>query len=479
MGTQRYRSVPFWQASSRAPADQVVLPAQTSGREILVVLGMHWHTILGSDLTAQARRRARKARATHWVHAGGRAESVGTIRLARRTLGAGRLGIAREAHSGAQLFARRHPSGIHAMTWRLADGRCWLALVRDGQVLGNGDTVFNSTSQAALALQTAQARFGDALQCTREAAELLSGDPAAVLQDAMQAPELNTLASGATAASALQNSSFRRQPVLLPAAGLLIVLASVAWWYAAATLPRPSPTVVDSVPVEVAQADRASRWQDAIEDFLRNTPTPGQSSLEALWQAVGALPLRPAGWLLEGAQCEAENASGWQCSARYHRLNRLADNMGFVSRLPGTWQLHWTSLDEVTATFRVAAPAQALEHERLEALPQRYFPDADALQCIRAAFSRVDVGQSEPVRIRPPQDAAGVDIPAPPGISLPEQRRIDLHGPLRSLALVGPSLTARIAWTKLSIRIDPAAAASLRSSVLLAALSGVSYEIHR
>jgi len=228
----------------------------------------------------------------------------------------------------------------------------------------------------------------------------------------------------------------------------------------------------------MVQADRVAGWQDAIENFLRNTPAPGQTSLEALWQAVGAMPLQPAGWLLEDAQCEAKDAAGWQCAARYHRLNRLADNQDFVRRLPAAWTLHWTSLDGVTATFRVVAPAQALGSGALKALPPRYFPDADALQRIRAAFSRVDVGQPEPVRIRPPQDGAGVDMPVPPGISLPEQRRIELHGPLRSLALIGPSLTARIAWTKLSLRIDPAAAASLRSSVLVAALSGISYEMY-
>lgn len=480
MRGQQRSSVPFWQARpGRAQGDQAMVPAQVSGREILVVLGMQWHTILGGDLAAQARRRARKAGATHWVHAGGRAESVGTIRLARRALAAGRLGIAREAHSGAQIFARRNAAGIHAMALHLEDGRCWLAIVRDGQVLGNGDTVFETPAQAGLALQAAWARFGSGLQCTGEAAALLQPDQAPGLQADGETTDLATLASSATAASALQRASLDSRRMLIPAAGLCGALAAAIWWRTTQTWTPPALPVADSLPVADIQAERADRWRQAIGAFQQGIAVAGSPSLASLWLAVGELPLQPAGWLLEGAQCEAVGGSGWHCAARYKRLNRLAGNEAFMALMPRAWQVDWTSLDEVTARFRLAAPAQGLDGLMPASVPQeRFFPDADALQRIRAAFGQVSVGPPQPVPIAAPRDASGVELPLPPEVTMPQQRLIELQGPLRSLALIGPSLTARIAWTKLALRIDPAAAVSLRSSVLLATLSGVSYEIH-
>lgn len=489
MRGQQRSSAPFWQARpaqarpaqarpARESAGEAVLPARVSGRDILIVLGMQWHTILGGDLAAQARRRARRAGATHWVHAGGRAESVGTIRLARRTLAAGRLGIAREAHSGAQLFARRNPSGIHATAWRLEDGRCWLALVRDGQVLGNGDTVFETAAQAGLALQAAQARFGSALQCTHEAAALLSHDPAPGSQAEAETPDLSALASSATAASALQRVPLGGRGLLLPVAGFCGVLAMAAWWRTTQTWTPPVLPAADSPSVAELEAEGVRQWQRAVDAFLRGASVPSHQSLEALWLAIGELPVQPAGWLLEDAQCDAASGSGWHCAARYSRLNRLADNEGFMAIVPGAWQVNWTSLDEVTASFRLAAPEHGLDPMALASTSRlRFLPDADALQRIRAAFGRVDVGPAQPVAIAVPRDAAGRQLPRPPDIALPQQRLIELQGPLRSLALIGPALTARIAWTRLSLRIDPAAAVSLRSSVLLATLSGVSYEI--
>jgi len=478
MGGQQSRTVPFWQMRPARAAGAVVLPAQVSGRGILVVLGMQWHTILGGDLTAQARRRARKVAATHWVHAGGRAESVGTIRLARRDLAAGRLGIAREAHSGAQLFARRSASGVHAMAWHLEDGRCWLALARDGQVLGNGDTVFETPAQAALALQAARARFGTTLQYTQEAAALLPPGPDQGVT-AAEAPDLSALAGAATAASALQKAPPGGQRVLLPAVGLCGALAVTAWWQVAQVRPRPSLPVVDSMSAAVIEADHARRWQAAIDTFLRDARMPTHSSLQALWMAIGELPLQPAGWLLDGAQCDAANEGGWHCTVRYRRLNRLAGNEGLMALVPRVWQVDWTSLDEITASFRLAAPGHGSDRIAPASMSgRRFFPDADALQRIRAAFGRVDVGPAQPVSIAAPKDDSGLDLSRPPDIVLPQQRLIELQGPLRSFVLIGPSLTTRIAWTRLSLRIDPAAATSLRSSVLLATLSGVSYEIH-
>lgn|GEM_PF-377186 len=480
MNRQRRASVPFRRAGrGPGPAGAVMLPAHVSGRDILVVLGLHWHTILGGDLAAQARRRARKAGATHWVHAGGRAESVGTIRLARRALGAGRLGIAREAHSGAQLFARRNPSGIHAMVWHLEDGRCWMALARDGQVLGNGDIVFATQNEAALALQAARARFGAALQCTHEVAALLSHEQIAEFQATADAPDLPALASAATVASALQKVALGGQRVLLSAAGLCAALAMATWWRTTQTWTPPPLPVADSIPLAVIEADRVRRWQEAIDAFLRGSLVSSHPSLEALWLTLGKLPLQPAGWLLDGAQCDATSRSGWHCTVRYKRLNRLADNEGFMALVPTAWQVRWTSLDEVTASFQLAGPAHGVDRAMLASVPaRRFFPDADVLQRIRAAFGRVDVGPAQPVSIPAPRDASGIELPLPPGIALPQQRLIELQGPLRSLALIGPSLTSRIAWTKLTLRIDPAAAVSIRSSVLHATFSGTSYEIH-
>ncbi len=490
-------------AGSSQLAGVVLLPAAAQGREFLVVLGMAWHTILGKDLASQARRRARQAKATHWVHAGGRAESVGTVRLTRQALVLAGLPATRELHSAAQLFARSSGAGVHALAWRLNDGRCWFVLARDGQVLGSSDTVFESALDAAQALHAAYARFGAALQYAGDAAGLLanrgpdavssqagSGQPGQERQGLCEpdfvrtdfpfqdaAFDLSMLAANASAASALQGRLGRLPNLPLPVAGLA-GLALAGWMAQLAWQPASAPAVQAPEPQEQV-LDPAMQWQLALDGFMAATLVPTYQGLEALWLAVGELPLRPQGWLLREVQCDLAQGVRWKCAAHYRRLNRLATNEGLVGRsLPG-WHLQWNSLDDVSALFSLEVQALALRLPVSEPAALRYFPGADSLQQIRALFSRVEVGLPRPVGLSVPRDASGAELPNPGGLAMPRQRSILLHGPLRSLALLGPSLTESIAWRGLTVSLDPAATASIDRSVLVATLSGVSYEPHQ
>lgn len=466
-----------WRLRTQLPASQVVvLPATAQGRELFLVLGLDWHTILGKDLAAQARRKARQQQATHWVHAGGRAESVGTVRLAARALAAGRLKAPREAHAAALLFARAAGAGVHAMAWRLSDGKCWLALTRDGQVLGGGDTVFGSTDRAARALQAAQTRFGG-LQCAGDAVGLLTQPSMEGEAASFANHDLAKFAGAATPASALQSRLPGMRGVSAGVGGLVLLAVAVSavpsLWQGRGH-PEPDDTLAQTAGVPQEQdADRL--WEIAITDFLAGTQLPTPQGLAMLWRTVGRMPLRPAGWLLREVRCELAQGAVWRCEANYRRLGRYASNEGFIERAWPDWTLRWSSLDDVSAVFQLPAEVAALSSS-LPAAGPRFFPDADSLQRIRSLFSRVDVGLPQPLALAAPRDVNGSELPMPATLAIPRQRTIQLQGPMRSLALLGPSLTGRIAWRRFSLSLDPAARASMDGSILIATLSGVSYE---
>lgn len=481
----------------------VLLPVSAQGRDVLIVLGMRWHTILGRDLAAQARRKVRQHGASHWVHAGGRSESVGTVRLVTRRFGgpagvgrkaASRLPANREAHSAAQLFARGAGGGTHALAWQLENGRCWLALVRDGQVLSEGDTVFDSAQQAGAALLAAQARFGELRY--HGAATTLLADQSCVSEDAGEPPfALAQLASGLGAASILQSRRIAWSGARGALLGLLML--GITGWLLPTTwedLRRPAREVdapYDALPQ--AQASPEQLWRHALADFRTRTRLPGAQGLDGLWREVAALPLRPSGWLLREVQCAVAHADAWHCAAHYRRQLAHADNAGLVRRLQtgAGRELSWTSLDDATATFAVRVDTVPWQgHPRAEevaAFPARdaggeagrqtrYFPHADALQDIRRLFSRVEVGPPQAVAVAAPRGDDGAQLAVPDGWSLPTQRAVRVHGPLRSMALLDASLNGRIAWNQLSLTVDPAARVDIASSPLVATLSGVSYE---
>lgn len=454
----------------------VTLPVSTAVQEIHVVLGLQWQTVLGTDLHTRARRKARAAGATHWVHAGGRAESVGMAWLPSRAPALARRTV---AHAGAQLFARSMPAGIYVLAWALDDGRYWVAMARDGQVLGNGDAILPSREEALAVLHRARMRFGDSLRCLGAAAELL---PAAADEDPIRrrAMDLPALAAMASAASLLQPVRVALYRLPAPVIGLLLMaLAGVAvqtWWRAQGVADAPEfRGALEQQGAPHVLVDAQAEWSLAIARQTAGLSAVTPRGLQQLWAALGRLPVMQSGWGLQRMHCDFSGAE-WRCTASYRRLSRHALARGFTNTLPPHWRLHWDALDSVQADFIVSADASALPLTASASAPPGLLPAADALQPLRPLLRRVDVGRAGPLALVAPLDANGVPLPRPVRLEVPVQRPVTLEGPWRSIVVAAPALATGIAWQRVEIDVQLAAQAGLATSTFMASLYGVSYE---
>ncbi|MBU4611359.1 type 4b pilus protein PilO2 [Achromobacter sp. GG226] len=439
-----------WPRAATTAAGVVRLPAFSGGRDVELVLGLAWHTILGTDLRRAAWRRAREQRATHVVHAGGRSESVGTARLA-----GGRGPLRRELHAAAQLFATQAGPGAHALVWPMEADRFWVVQARDTRVLAGGDMVTDAPG-ARLAIAQFQQRFGgEGRVCgTLEGAGLAASAPA---------PTLDALAAGCGPGSLLQTRTRAWRSLAL--APMLLAVPALAWQ----TQREEAPPAADALDAPMALApDPELVRRDALTAALAAVSGPTVAGIAAVWQAVGDLALRPAGWRLHAVRCRHRGDAGWACEADYARAEALATAAGLTAHAAaGHWR--WQGLDQATLQFDVSAPGRSLALADLHVVGAGVIADADALQALRPAFAQVLVGEA-------------VAVPAPPGpdgllaAPLLRQRDIRLRGPLRSLPLIDATLTERVVWHTLQVSFEPGARAGRDASVVMADLQGTSYE---
>lgn len=467
----------LWTRSQPQAADAAPLVLQsvaTTGPDVVLALGLQWHAVLGADLPTQARRRARQVGAAQWVHGSEGAESVGTATLPALARRRG----APPVHAAAQALARRFPHGLIAAALALDDGRYWLAVVRDGLVVGSGDRVYADVDQAAQALRELAQRHGPALMPVGHAAALMVGH---VVGDARSARhDAPSLAFGDLVAelgpgTRLQSVGTRWRDVPLPlaVAGVVVLMAwtgSVLKQWGGFS--RPAPPAVDTQHAPTADA----AWRTALDEAVRTLPHPDALALHTALAALAALPPQPAGWAMQRAQCIAQATGGWDCQAHFRRTSRLATNAGFLAQAWPQWQLYWEPLDVVVARFAVAGPARAVSWTTLAAREHWLRDGVTRLQRIAPVFSRITLAAPVAVPVREPRDAAGLPLPLPEALPAGlHAQAVTLEGPLRSMTLVGQALSDAVAWRALEMRFEPQADAGPARSLLMATLQGTIY----
>lgn len=452
---------PVWQvAVETAPQTTVTL-----------VLGLQWHTILGRDLARQARRRASREAASHWVHAAGRAEVVGVLPRA-----AGPVAVAaRSAHAAAQAFARLAGEGTHVASLSVptAPGGWWLALVRDGQVLNGGDRCLEDGSAASACWASWRARHGASWRVWGEppAAAATSAEPACTPLAWSQ------LAATVGADSLLQVLPRWRGPASVGVAAAMLVAvatATAAWWRAdPATRPVVPAAGVAASP-DVAQA----AWAAAAEAWRTRTRLLTAHGLDQLAQTLLDVPARVAGWQLLQAACAVRADSGWDCHASYRRAHRLGRQAGLLAQLPSAWTLQWQGLEEARAHWVVQPQTAAIAWSALTPSTTSWVADADVWLTLAPLWQRVEWGRREVVALAPA--AVGEPPVVPPRPShMPElaQRSLVVSGPLRSFSLIPTALTQRTEWQRVALQVAASSVAPTRlTSSLILTLQGVVHE---
>ncbi|WP_338618121.1 type 4b pilus protein PilO2 [Pigmentiphaga sp. CHJ604] len=424
------------------------------GDERVLVLGMRWHTILGSRLDQRARQKAREVRASHYAHAPG-SEAVGVVRLSRAD-----RGLAASLHSGALAFAADHRQGVVALRAVLPDGRIWVVASQGGKVLTHSDRVHDTAADAQEALDALAAHHGDEL-VVLDADSEDSGD--------VSLPEL----------LGESPDPYRLQPcgwsmptlprplvvATLGCAAAFLLRAGWDWYRHLGGTQAPAP----------ASVDPDAAWARVFETFRQRVRLHAQEDGLAVLDALAELPAELGGWKLSSAQCTRDAGPGWTCRAGYGRGHRLATNASFLAARPPGWKETWQPMDAVVAHFSIAGGGQALEPSRLRSQEEHDDQTVTALQQVMPLLSGITLGDAAPARLEPPRDEYGAVIPAPPSMPAIFERPLALEGPLRSLFLMPELLAGQVEWRSASLTVAPDAELSLNRSRLMAGISGVLY----
>ncbi len=448
------------------PVPVRVAARASDGSALDLILGLHWEAILGRDLTREARRRARQRGATHWSHAGGRAEVVGMTRLDAAPRPPWRTPCA-----AAQGFARLAGPGVHLAAMPLPEdlGGFWLAVVRDGQVLTGGDRVLAGDDECAQAWHTWHERFGDTLT--------LWGDGSPCGTAELRPLNWATLAAhvGPTAILHASRGGLGTPRAAAPrlaafALASVFPLAALWWWWQLDSAPTtPAAAVGESLPGPEV-------WREALANWYRDTSLPTVQTLQQLVIGVLQVPASLRGWDVQRVSCQRTERSRWQCSAAYRRATPGARQEGLVAALPDAWHVQWRDLDHFDASWSFVGAERSVSPAQLQPDPERWFTDADRLLRWRPAWQRLEVGAVESIALRPRLADGQPAPPVPRGWHPPSRRSLLLYGPLRSLSVLDEALTRRIAWHALDIQFGDEPRPDLVRSALMLTLQGVLYE---
>jgi len=439
---------------------------------IHLAFGMRWFAVLAERPRKAARRLGRQFHATHVAHAGTTPSVVGLAWL----------GNAGSVYSAAQAVAMRYPSGSVALRMALRPGLIWLVAVHEGLVIARTDRLFDDPEPADRLLAELKLAY-PGLIVAGETPAIGLADLAQMAQSAGQAGQISALRR-------LRRPLPRPVSILFCVLGLAAVLPGIYGGDVAARLGRMDDDSPDAVTVASLYAARAA----GIE------PTPplvhGIAGLKGLLDTFHAVPLRPAGWRLSHAYCDAGDDSIWRCAAHYERDAAQASNAGlfgyFESICPGTTRqdasigvvaqaCHWpglriafASLDQAHVSWRPDVRAVALTQTRPMGNANNDRQLLSALQGVRGAFSDIQVG--EPLALQmaaPPDDAARNGQADASGY---RSRSLHISGPLRSAALLLEHASF-IGWRRAELRHLDVDAPDIRRSRLHFTLQGLLYEI--
>ncbi|OWT77270.1 hypothetical protein CEY04_15015 [Achromobacter sp. HZ28] len=424
----------------------------------LLVFCMRWFPLVGSRPETLARRRAREARATHYVQGGTRAAAVGCTRL---------LGRPRPCHSAAQAFAQSHPQGTAAGMLMMDEGRAWLVATQDGAVMARTDRIYVDREQALTAL-----------------AELEHCYPG--MATAMRNLDLADL----TGNLGLGTTLWRLSPWvgLAPtgARGIAVLLAAGlsggAAWQAWRHWGRPAP-------VAAPAADPMLAWRTAVARQVASLPLHDAAGLGQVFISLRQLPMLAQGWGLDSARCAAQ-AREWICQASYRRASPVASNQRLAAAPPAREQAgfegpRFDGLEQARVSWRVAvgprsspatvAPENAGPSAALRSRQASDIRVGSALQRLLPAFGRISLGTAAALPVAAPVDESGRPMARPPGVPVLYSRSLLMHGPLRSYALF-QAPPVGTAWREVTLTVTPGRRAEATGSVLMAQLQGVIYE---
>jgi hypothetical protein len=419
----------------------------------VLVFGMDWLPLLGSDARQQALAKARRHQASHFVLASEHAAAMGLVQLSTTA----------ETHSGlpysaAQVMAALHPVGTVVAVIGISPALWWLVAIHEGAVVARTDLWFSDPAQAAPIVAEVCAAYPQS-RCLEDTA------------DASGLPGLDALSRAADSKARLQRVHDVRR--WIRRAGLLAVLALSAGIGFAGKLPAFFAQTNAKAPA-LSSAQQLQAWERVRHAMAEGIPVHGVSGMHVVLQSLYRVPVVLAGWQLGQADCRSQGMA-WRCIASYRRVDRHADNHGLMGLAPKNWLLRFPAVDRVEAEWEISSAAIRLSDSRVdEALhSQRHW--LSSLQQISAAFVALKATDASAVPLQAPSDEQGNVLPKPDNFRLYQRRQLQAEGPLRSFSLLLPNLTG-VRWHRLTLTLKVLEHPNLTQSRLNLSAQGERYE---
>lgn len=419
-----------------------------------LAFGLEWLPLIESLGIREARRRAGRYRATHFVLASDKTAAVGLANISRRKAS----GMNRQVvFSAAQNVATLYQSGTWVVCLNLAPDCWWLVAVHEGVVVMRTDILApdsESFDAVVMELRRAYPRMVY-LQSGRD----------------KDAPSLGLLAQHAGQISVLQER--RRMWVGAPVwvSGTIVSLVVGVVIFAGFSEPE---SATDSEVLATTTQGYERRWRVAQEAALDQVVVHGVQGTHRLLEALYGVAVTPAGWRLEQVECLPARQL-WHCAAQFLRRHPATDIQALESALPASWSLEPRDLDRVSAIWSVPYLGLTLAQMHIATAAESRKTWLGILQRSSIAFDRIIWGKAKPFAIAAPIDSQGKALPRPDGLTTYQSRSLQLSGPLRSYVLLLADLNA-IRWSRARLSIKDKVVPGTRASQLHLLLEGEFHE---
>ncbi|QIM49908.1 type 4b pilus protein PilO2 [Pusillimonas sp. DMV24BSW_D] len=419
-----------------------------------LAFGLEWLPLIESLGRREARRRAGRYRASHFVLASDKTAAVGLANISRRKAS----GMNREVvFSAAQNVATLYQSGTWVVCLNLAPDCWWLVAVHEGVVVIRTDILASdpeSFDAVVVELRRAYPRM----------AYLQSGRD-------KDAPSLGLLAQHAGQASMLQ--ARRRTWVGVSVWISVTIVALVVGLVIFASF-SATESAADSEILAATTQSHERRWRAAQEAALDRVFVHGVQGTQRLLEALYGVAVTPSGWRLKQVECLPARQL-WHCVAQFLRRHPATDVQALESALPASWTLEPRDLDRVSAIWSVPYLELTLAQMHIATAAESRKTWLGILQRSSIAFDRIIWGEAKPFAIAAPIDPQGNVLPRPDGLTTYQSRSLQLSGPLRSYVLLLADLNA-IRWSRARLSLKDKIVPGARASQLHLLLEGEFHE---
>lgn len=426
----------------------------------ILLLGLQWFALIGSNPSKEARRLATSLRSTHYLLPSGVLRVVGCVRVAplsrgwRRDVADGtqvktNFGVARKQsnatrvfYSLAHNFAQAHPVGAFAVILPLTQGADWLLASNNGYVLCQTDRGFSNPIALNEALEQLRLRYPNI------ETKWLNANWQQELPDWAQVNvKLSEQLRNVGGANAWLKTLL-----------LILVITSLVFIGCADFFKSKWQAYV-GLGTEFSQGSLVAELHPGHAKGLTVQTVDRAASLAGLVETFEVLPINPAGWQLQSIRCHSM-ATQWVCDASYQRLDSAARNQGLLKVKPNFAEIVFKPLNQAIMKWSQHRPTMDMPAQIQNSdvkLSPATITWIDTLQEISTAFNFVELSMPNQL------------------VLATRSRQIRIRGPLRSWQLLS-RLSVPVSWQEVSVSVDLGAQPSLSLSALILSLEGTIFE---